>query len=309
MTDGPDSTRRLFQAICIVIGLIGIAHAADPPCGTQGIQVQVLGSGGPELTDNRASASYLLWHEGRGRILIDMGAGSMLNYERSGARIEDLELILLTHLHVDHSSDLPALVKASFFTERRADLPIYGPTGNALMPNTKNFIRSLFDEESGAFRYLGGYVSGTEAYRLQAYDVTATGRATQTVIDTEHFRIRATPVHHGPVPALAWRIDIGDRAIVISGDMNGDNHTVEGLAVGADLFVAHHAIPEGAQGAARNLHMPPSVIGDIAAAAKVKRLVLSHRMTRTIGREVSSERVIRERYSGPIAFAEDGDCF
>jgi ribonuclease BN (tRNA processing enzyme) len=55
--------------------------------------------------------------------------------------------------------------------------------------------------------------------------------------------------------------------------------------------------------------MPPSVIGEIAAAAGVKRLVLSHRMNRTLGREADTERLIRARYQGPLAFAEDGQCF
>ena len=303
------NARLGFLVVCLMLATIGTARAAAPACAARGVWLQVLGSGGPELTDRRASTGYLIWQDGRARILIDMGAGSMLNYEHSGARVEDLEVILLSHVHVDHSADLPALLKASFFTDRSSDLPVYGPTGNQLMPDTRVFVQSLLGEPSGAFRYLSGYLTGSESYRLRAYDVPATGRAIQTVIDSNRLRVRAVSVHHGPVPALAWRIDMANRAIVISGDMNGDNHTLEDLAAGADLLVAHHAIPEGTQGIARNLHMPPSVIGTIAAAAKVKQLVLSHRMTRTIGEETSSERFIRERYRGPVTFAEDGDCF
>jgi ribonuclease BN (tRNA processing enzyme) len=59
----------------------------------------------------------------------------------------------------------------------------------------------------------------------------------------------------------------------------------------------------------RRLHMPPSVIGTIAADAHVKQLVLSHRMLRTLGREKETETEIRHRFSGPIAFANDLDCF
>ena len=109
--------------------------------------------------------------------------------------------------------------------------------------------------------------------------------------------------------ALAWRVDIAGRSVVVSGDMNGDWHTLERLAAGADLLVAHHAIPEDAGGVARNLHMPPSVIGDIAARARVQQLVLSHRMQRTLGREAAATTAIRRRYAGPLAFAEDGQCF
>jgi ribonuclease BN (tRNA processing enzyme) len=77
----------------------------------------------------------------------------------------------------------------------------------------------------------------------------------------------------------------------------------------ADLFIAHNAVPEGATGIERRLHMPPSVIGQIAADAHVKNLVLSHRMLRTLGKEAETEAEIRKRYSGPLTFANDLDCF
>lgn len=292
-----------------VLSLFVLNAQAVTTCGNSGVWLQVLGSGGPELTDRRASSGYLVWRDGRARVLIDMGGGSLLRFEQSGARIEDLRVILLTHLHVDHSADLPTLIKASFFTDRTADLPLYGPTGNNRFPSTRDFVQSLFGAEHGAFRYLGGFLSGDAAYRLSIHDVPATGREPTTVINDERFRLTAVPVHHGSVPALAWRADIAGHAVVIGGDMNGDNHTLGKLASGADLLVAHNAVPESATGVERALHMPPSVIGEIAAAAKVKYLVLSHRMNRTLGREAETQRYIRKRYRGPLAFADDGDCF
>jgi ribonuclease BN (tRNA processing enzyme) len=47
----------------------------------------------------------------------------------------------------------------------------------------------------------------------------------------------------------------------------------------------------------------------IAGDAHVKQLVLSHRMLRTLGKEKETEAEIRRRYSGPMAFADDLDCF
>ena len=292
----------------LLLTMAGACHAVQN-CRGAGVWLQVLGSGGPEITDRRASSGYLVWQDGRARILVDMGSGSMLRYEQSGARVEDLDVILLTHLHVDHSADLPALIKASFFTDRARDLPIYGPTGNAVMPDTVAFVQSLFAEPAGAYRYLADFLTGDEAYRLLPHNVSAEGTAVQPVVEGQGFKIVAVPVHHGPIPALAWRIDIAGRSLAFSGDMNGDNHTLPKLASGVDVLVAHHAVPQDAEGVARNLHMPPSVIGEIAAEAKVKQLVLSHRMNRTLGREAESKREIRKRYAGPLAFAEDGQCF
>lgn len=301
-----------FKTLRIVSTLLlatSFSADAKPCCDISSICVQVLGSGGPEINDKRASSGYLVWQDGRARIMVDMGPGSMLRHEESGARIEDLEVVLLTHLHVDHSADLPALIKGLFFTDRTSDLPLYGPSGNALMPSATDFVQTLFANPAGAYHYLSGYLTGDDDYRLQPHNVSATGDAVQQVMANKDYKITAVAVHHGPIPALAWRIDIGGRAIAFSGDMNGDNHTLPKLAAGADLLVAHHAVPQDAADVARNLHMPPSVIGEIAAEAKVKLLVLSHRMIRTLGRETESEIAIRKHYTGPLQFAEDGQCF
>jgi ribonuclease BN (tRNA processing enzyme) len=298
-------SRGWFMGLLLM--MVGLPLHAATSCGKHGVWVQVLGSGGPEIDDGRASSGYLIWREGRARILIDMGGGSLLRFEQSGAHLNDLDVILLTHLHVDHSADLPYLIKASFFTDRNRDLPLYGPTGNRLMPATTEFVRDLFGPQ-GAFRYLSDYLDGSEAYRLIAHDVNAKGRARQTVLQTRDYQLTAVPVHHGPIPALAYRIKVAGHVIVFSGDMNNDNHTLAGLASAAELLVADHAIPEQADRVARNLHMPPSVIGAIAGKAGVKRLLLSHRMNRTFGHERESERLIRQHYRGRLEFAEDLMC-
>jgi ribonuclease BN (tRNA processing enzyme) len=116
-------------------------------------------------------------------------------------------------------------------------------------------------------------------------------------------------VVHGAVPALAWRVEIGGKRIVFSGDTNGEGEGLTRLAMNADLFIAHNAVPEGATGVERRLHMPPSVIGTIAANAHVKQLVLSHRMLRTLGKEKETQTEIRRRFAGPLVFANDLDCF
>jgi len=284
---------------------------ANAGCGEKGVWLQVLGSGGPEVDDQRASSGYVIWHDGKARILVDLGAGSLLHFEQSGASINDLDYILLSHFHVDHVNDLAELVKASYFTDRNRDLPLYGPTGNQLMPSADRYVQALFGT-AGAYKYLSSYLDGSDSYRLLAHNVEADEKKvkdTHVVVDDFFYHISTVPVHHGPIPSLAWRIDIGGKSIVFSGDMNNDNNSLEILAKQADLLVAHHAIPEEATGIARDLHMPPTVIGKIAVKAKVKQLVLSHRMNRTLGREPASTHFIRQAYSGPLYYAEDMQCF
>jgi ribonuclease BN (tRNA processing enzyme) len=284
--------------------------AAAATCSGHGVQVQVLGSGGPELEDKRASTSYLVWQDGRPRILIDSGGGSALRFGQAGAHVAQLDAVLFTHLHIDHSADFPALIKSSYFEERKLPLPVYGPAGNETFPSTTEFVAGLFDRKHGVYRYLADFLAGKDGgYSLQAHDVALTAREIRTVVSGNDLLLEATQVIHGAVPAIAWRVSIGGTIIVFSGDTNGDNGNLERLAQGADLFVAHNAVPEGETGAARQLHMPPSVIGRIAKTAGVGRVVLSHRMLRTLGRESETRSVIARMYPGPVAFAEDLDCF
>ena len=272
------------------------------------ITLQVLGSGGPEIGDKRASSAYLIWIDGKSRILLDFGSGASLRFEESGANIADLDAILLTHLHIDHTADLPALMKASFFTSRSRDLLLFGPEGNRIMPDSKTFVKRLFDSRVGAWEYMGDYLDGRASFQLIPKNVKKSIKV-QTIYSKSNVSIQAVTVHHGPIPAVAYRVNIGKRSITFSGDMNEEYHTLEKLAQGTDILVAHNAVPKGATGAAASLHMTPSTIGKIAKSASVHSLVLSHRMLRTLGREDETRREIGKSYSGKTKFAEDGSTY
>lgn len=306
---------RKAIGFCLLAALLPVASPASPEpssdCSGGGVWLQVLGSGGPELVDGRASSGYLVRIDGKARVMVDAGGGTALQFARSGADFADLHALLFTHLHVDHSGDLPALVKASYFGDRQRNLPLFGPTGNEVMPALGEFVFGLFGPGRGSYRYLGDFLDPNQssAYKLIVVNVAAEGKEIWSGVTRDGVRISAVPVHHGPIPALAWRVDVGERSVVFSGDMSGRHGTLEQLARGADLLVAHNAVPEGVGGTARELHMPPSEIGRIAAAAGVGRLVLSHRMARTLGKEDETVRAVREAYEAPVAFAEDLDCF
>jgi ribonuclease BN (tRNA processing enzyme) len=147
------------------------------------------------------------------------------------------------------------------------------------------------------------------SYLLAPHDVALKPHEMRLLFDRQGIRVVATTVIHGDVPALAYRVDLGGVRIAFSGDTDGNNGNLQLLAQAADVLVAHNAVPESAQGVERALHMPPSVIGRIARDAKVKRLILSHRMLRTLGREEETMTAIRASFSGPVTSADDLDCF
>lgn len=301
--------RWLFAACCASVVIVS-PRAAAQACGEKGVALQVLGSGGPELQDKRASSSYLVWQDGRARVLVDAGGGSALRFGESGASMSQLDVILFSHFHVDHSGDFAALVKSSWFEDRPRALPVYGPEGNEFMPSTAEFVSDFFGGKRGAYRYLSELLDPDEngSYKLQPHNVAGAAKPAEAFRSGD-LSAQAVRVIHGGVPALAWRVVMAGKTIVFSGDTNGDGPGLAQLAANADLFVAHNAVPEGVAGVERNLHMPPSVIGQIAGEAHVKHLVLSHRMLRTLGKESQTQSEIEKRFSGPLSFANDLDCF
>src|SRR5271155_372746 len=170
------SLSRPPKALLLLASLLSVC-AASPvkaqSCGATGVAVQVLGSGGPETQDRRASTSYLIWQNGAARVVLDAGGGSALRFGESGAQMSQVDVFLFSHFHVDHSSDFPALIFSSWFEDRNRPLPVYGPSGNKFMPSTTEFVADLFSEPHGAWRYLSELVEpGAEGnYTLQPHNV------------------------------------------------------------------------------------------------------------------------------------------
>jgi ribonuclease BN (tRNA processing enzyme) len=186
---------------CVICGAV----MAD----SKTLTLRVLGSGGPELSDRSASTSYLLSLDGKARLLLDTGPGSSLHFEVSGADFNDIDAVLFNHFHVDHSADFPAYIKASYFSGRDRDLPVYGPAGNALMPSTQEFIQGLFGKQ-GVYRYLNDYLAPeTKApYKLKPVEVTSKADQAFLIKLPPDVMLRVVSVPHGPdsCPGLAHRI-------------------------------------------------------------------------------------------------------
>ena len=244
----------------------------------ENVAVQILGSGGPELDDNRASSAYLVWHNNTALALVDAGSGSSIQFGTANAAFDDLDIIVLSHLHTDHAADLPSFIKGSYFGSRTRNLPIIGPKGNDLMPSTEHYVNALMGEQ-GAFRYLSSYTQPKQDdYTLIPISVT---EPTFNYEVNPSLEVSAIDVDHGPIPALAWKINIEGCTIVFSGDTNDADATLANFASNADLLVLHNAINSNAGTVAKNLHMTPAQLIDIAVKSKAKRVVLSHIMKRS----------------------------
>ena len=296
-----------FIALTAMLWSANLFASQQPIEQCAGMQVQTLGAGGPEINDGLASTSFLVWINGKGSVMVDAGGGSSLNFEQSTANFNDLQAILLTHLHVDHSAALPVYIKAGFFTGRDQPLGVFGPNSAANFPSTTEFVSALFDDrQKSAFPYLSDNVrqQASTDYLIQPHNIVPDNKVWQQAL-TDDLSIAAINVLHGPVPALAWRVSLGECSVTFSGDMNGRSGNLPVLAEGSQLLVANNAIGQEAGRVEKSLHMTPQTIGEIAQQAKVNQLMLAHFMLRSTKTLDESLAIIKADFTGKVMLAKE----
>ena len=206
----------IFALLSSLVATTSPFAAAHAECWAP-LAVQVLGSGGPDATDARASAGYVLWLGGKARLLVDAGGGVFLRFGEAKAKFESLDAIAITHLHADHVVDLVALLKSGFFSDRKLPLPIIGPSGGGDFPGMSEFMMTQFDPKHGAYRYLSGYLDGSNGLvRTPVTEVQTQPAIANTVFENSRFKLTAIGVTHGPVPALAYLVEAGGKRIAFS---------------------------------------------------------------------------------------------
>jgi len=301
----------LLAIFVLLLTTIACAQSLDTCPASNSVSLQVLGSGGPIADDGRASASYIVWVNGKSRILIDAGGGSFLRFGEAGASFKDLDFIGLSHFHTDHSADFPALLKSGYFAGRQRSLAVAGPGPGGPFPGLGNYLEALLNPEFGAYGYLSGYRDGSGGLaEIKAVEIDVATRNASLVFEdsSNSISVEAIGVPHGIVPALGFKVRVGDVVIVIASDQNGTDSRFVEFSSGADILVMHMVIPEGATGSATQLHAPPSIIGAIAEAADADTLVLSHFMARSLRNLDDNVAAVQNVYDGQIEIAEDLKC-
>ena len=312
------SSRLAWIAACAAALSVANHASAQTSCSSAPLAVQVLGSGGPVAGGTRASTSYGVWRAGRAVVMVDAGGGSFLRFGEAGARLADLSLLAISHLHPDHVADLPALLWLSE-TARQQPLRIAGPSGAGVFPGFDTFIARLFDQRSGAFPMLSGTLGQAgRGIRLEVIPVAAGVGTSSTVLADSVMQITALGVPHADVPSIAYRVRVDNRTIVFGSDQNGTDARFSEFASNADLLVMHFGISERAPDELARLHARPATVGQIAQNAKAKRLALSHFMqppptVRTpewfslfdLDHNIAE---VRKHFAGPIEAAVDLQC-
>jgi ribonuclease BN (tRNA processing enzyme) len=301
-----------FLVMSGMLVFAGPSGASAQTCAAGPVTLQILGSGGPAINSDRASTSYLLWIDGKARMLVDMGGGAYLRFGQSGAKLSDLALIAISHLHPDHVSDLPALLWLSHQV-RKEPLPIVGPSagtgisgpaGNDVAPDFPTFLARMFDEKNGAFQVMGATLGASKGngvpLKISVADVLKSEPS--TVFEGQGLKVTAFGIPHANMPTLAYRVETSDGTIVFSSDQNGTNPKFVDFARDADVLIMHLAI---AAGATSPLHAAPAVVGRIAQQAHVGRLIVSHIGLFDLNAAIAE---LKTAYTGPLIIGADLQC-
>jgi len=285
----------------VALALMMPSGALAQSCMGNPVVVQVLGSGAPGFVKDRANTSYLLWVGNQAKILVDAGGGAYVRFGQAQAKFSDLSMILVSHLHPDHSSDLPGVLWSGRMT-RDDMLPIVGPSGNEAAPAFNDFLTRLFDPKNGSWEVLSSVVAPGPGVKLDPRVVDVTKAEPTTVYDRDGIKVIAMGIPHGNLPTLAYRVETQGVRVVFSSDQNGTNPRFSDFAKDADILLMHLAIGVGANNPNQAL---PAVVGTVAQSANPKRLILSHIGNFDLDAAVAD---VKKNYSGPLTIGADLQC-
>ena len=328
----------LASLLGLLIALVGFSAHADGALGGPAVQrvhgplsVMVLGSSGPQMQPSgRASAGYLVFTDGQPRVLMDLGSGTFKSIAQSGANIGQLNYILLSHLHIDHSSAVPGVIKGIYFQGRMsgsmhtAPIQVYGPDAwpaglpfSGMFPSTSQFMDALFGP-SGIYRYLKPFVDGADGppplrvFGYQAHNLWPIYQgepAIKTIVNDNGLVIQEIAVDHYEAPNIAYRIEYKGHSIVYTGDTDSSTDNMTRLAQGADILIYDTSILDNVPPPVspfHKRHTVPTRLGQVAAAANPHELVLSHLTPVSLPNIVTIQHIIRDQgYTGKMSVAKD----
>jgi len=284
------------------IGLVGLADRAATQNSAAEAQapntvIITLGTrGGPLPTKDRAQSSNLLVVNGT-LYLIDAGDGVTRRIVQAGYDFLKVGKVFITHPHSDHTNGLATLLASEWEYQRREPIDVYG----------------------GGVEAHGHDVVPGVVYQDANVKVTAA--------ENTHFHFAQGSPPYGKYRSYSYRFETPSRVVVFTGD-TGPSSAVTELAKGADVLVTEVGLPSDVielfkrngvwqsktpseqEGFVRHMeeeHVTPDAVGEMAAKAGVKTIVLTH-LGPTVDPDDNYQRYVdgmKKIFSGPIVAAKD----
>ena len=261
------------------------------------IDVCLLGSGGMLPLPERHLSALSVRVKGH-RLLIDCGEGTQVAMRRFGIGFKSLDLILLTHLHTDHTAGLPGLLLTVGNAGRTDPVDVWGPPGTAaviagvkaIAPEIRFPIRVYEGTDPISF-----YGARIEAFPCR-HRVPCRG---YTLTLPRAGRFMPEKAQSLAVPVTLWhRLQKGEPVTVqgrtvLPEDVLGaprkgiklcyctdtrPTDEITAALAGADLAVLEgmYTDPEDDENAVEKRHMTMAEAAETARSAGVKRLWLTH---------------------------------
>jgi ribonuclease Z len=274
--------------------------------------VVLLGTGTPNADPDRAGPAVAVIVDSS-TYLVDAGAGIVRRAAAAAKKhsvpalaMPRLRIVFLTHLHSDHTVGLPDLMFSPWVLGRSVPLDVYGPPGTTSMVSHLNQAY----EQDIDIRLHGGEPSNKTGFGGRGFDV-----APGEIYRDSLVRVTAFEVLHGAWPhAYGYRFDTPDRSIVISGDTRASDAVVRACN-GCDVLV--HEVISSRDLASRSpewrayheaFHTPSVALGEIAAKARPKLLVLYHQIPVGVS-DASLIADVSMHYHGKVVSARDLDIY
>lgn len=238
--------------------------------------VRILGSGTIAGKTNRNCSGYLVDK----CLLLDCGPGIWRALDSSGSDLRLINNVILSHFHVDHTSDLIVLLWARHVLEigKEQVFSLFGP------PGIKAWYKKLAVANKDWIGELQVEVHELSGRKVKVGDYT----------------IRTLPTLH-TFNSICIRItDSYNKSLFYSGDSGWNDNLIE-VADSCDLAIIEASVsPENTA----EDHLSSRLAAKIARKAKVKRLVLTHFYPEAFNHDPLIE--ARKEYEGEITIAQDG---
>ena len=294
---------HLLRAACcllVAIGLVPIARAQT----RHAVEIIFLGTGTPRPQPEHQGQSLAIVVNGK-PYLVDAGVGVARQASAASLKMEDLNIVFLTHLHTDHTLGLADLIFTPWVMGRTAPLELYGPSGTKAM--AENILKAY--EQDIAIRTKGLEGGNSTGYQVNPHEIKP-----GVIYQDANAKIIAFLVEHGSWPdAYGYRFEAAGKSIVISGDTRSSQNVIKACD-GCDVLI--HEVYSGYGGTSQKspeewmkymaaFHTSAEQLGILATQAHAKLLVITHYVSMGSSNESEMLNLVKKGFAGPVIVAHD----
>ena len=243
--------------------------------------------------------------------VFDIGIGSLRNYNSFSVPFNTLNNIFITHLHMDHISDLAYLMMFRGFQSGWTPMQIYGPSGSEEEFGTAHMMEGLMQMTNWHQDAFHAFPIG-EGYSPDIHELPYMKEG-GIAYEKNGVKIIHWPTSHTKDGAISYRLDWNGRSICYTGDNRPNSLTIK-YCKGVDMLISEvqtatvslssQALgipPALAAYTIDNAHTPAYGLGYICEKTQPKVCVGTHYSYDDVfNNETVAE--VRHHYKGAFAF-------